>query len=302
MSGARPETPEEPHMLAGEYVLCVLEGDEMRAAAQRAESDPNFARAIAGWERRLAPLLTGVADVAPPDRLWARIQQSTTLAPSPVAAPPAVSAWPRPVQPGRVWPWKVATGASMALAAGLAAFLLVPSPGRPPIQVAAVAPPPIRTATPTPATTQPVSGGRDVAFLAALTPPETPADARPDSTAQMASATDAARLAEPRTETQEPARPAPRPAGFLAAVWPDGTVVLTAFAPVRPPAGKALELWIRPPNSTVPRSLGVLAAADAPRVTLPSAPLAGTELSISLEPPGGSPPAPPPAASSSSAP
>jgi anti-sigma-K factor RskA len=76
--------------------------------------------------------------------------------------------------------------------------------------------------------------------------------------------------------------------GFLAEARADGTVVLTAFAPVDVPNGKALELWVLPPGGTVPKSLGVLPAAGT-QVVLPSMPAAGTSLLVSLEPPGGSP-------------
>jgi anti-sigma-K factor RskA len=76
--------------------------------------------------------------------------------------------------------------------------------------------------------------------------------------------------------------------GFLAEARADGTVVLTAFAPVDVPSGKALELWLLAPGGTVPKSLGVLPPAGT-QVVLPTAPAAGAALLVSLEPPGGSP-------------
>jgi anti-sigma-K factor RskA len=278
MSGARPESPEELHMLAGEYVLCVLDSDEMRAVDRQASSDPQLTRAIAGWEQRLAPMLTAVDKVAPPAALWARIQQSASLAPaeaprarpalrlaSTTAQPPA-AAWPRPVASTRAWPWKTATGASLALAAGLAAFLLMPSlSGRP---------------------DRPMPGGHDVALVATLTQPDSPGETRPDTSPQMANATGTATISEP-SDTSDAARTAGR-AGFLAATWPDGTVVLTAFAPVTVPAGKALELWIQPPDAKTPKSLGVLPASGQQQILSP-APVAGTALTVTIEPSGGSP-------------
>jgi len=283
MSGARPETPEELRLLAGEYVLGVLGGAEMRAVGQQATIDPQLARAIAGWERRLGPMLTAVAEVAPPDALWARIQHAKSQVPdgrqganpaarlasvpSAAARPPAEPAWPRPAAPRRVWPWKAATGVSLAVAVALAAFVGVPSLARRP--------------------TVPMPGGRDVALVAVLAQPESRGEPRQDTTAQMASDSGTARLAEP-SDTPDPARAAARPAGFLAATWPDGTVLLTAFAPVQVPGGKALELWLQPPDATAPRSLGLLPAAGR-QVTLPGVPAPGTVLSVSLEPPGGSP-------------
>jgi len=277
MSGARPETPEELHMLAGEYVLGVLGSAEMGAVDERAPVDPQLAHAIAGWERRFAPMLTAVAAVAPPDGLWARIEHAKaqavdgrqratapprlTVVPSTAAPPPAEPAWQRPAATRRIWPWKAATGASLALAAGLAAFMLMP----------------------------PMPGGRDVAFVALLAQPESPAAPHQDASAQMASDTGLARLVEPQpASSTESAPEAARMTGFLVAVWPDGTVVLTALSPVPLPGGKTLELWIQPPGATAPKSVGKLAAAGQ-QTTLPAMPVDGTSLSISLEPLGGSP-------------
>jgi anti-sigma-K factor RskA len=104
----------------------------------------------------------------------------------------------------------------------------------------------------------------------------------------MATYTGVGRQVEPAPDTPDPARVAGRVAGFLAATWPDGTVVLTAFAPVAVPGGKTLELWIQPPDAKAPRSLGLLPAAGR-EVLLPTMPADGTALSVSLEPPGGSP-------------
>lgn len=284
MSGARPELPEEVRMLAGEYVLGVLGSAEMRAVGERATVDPALSQAIAGWERRLAPMLTAVSAVAPPETLWARIEHAKSqiagtgqgtqpparLAPvAPVAArPQAGPAWPRMAAARRVWPWKLATGASLALAAGLAAMVLAPSLAH-------------RQYGPMP-------GARNLSLVAVLAPPERSGDARQDTAAQMATDTGLGHLVEPAPAIADPAPAVEGMTGFLAAAWPDGTVVLTALAPVQVPGGKALELWMQPPDAASPRSLGVLSAA-ADRVTLPRVPVAGTVLLVSLEPSGGSP-------------
>jgi anti-sigma-K factor RskA len=282
MSGARPETPEELEMLAGEYVLGVLASAEMRAADRQATDDPRLAREIAGWERRLAPMLTAVAEVAPPDALWTRIQHAKsapveqrqearppprlTVVP-PAARPRVEPAWPRQAARRRVWPWQVATAASLALAAALAAFIVVPARTLPPIQA--------------------MAGAREISLLAVLTQPESRGDTRPDTAPQMATDTGIGRLVEPPPDVADPAPAAGRPTGFLAATWPDGTVVLTALAPMQIAAGKALELWIQPPDAAAPRSLGVLPAAGR-QMILPAIPAAGSVLSVSLEPAGGS--------------
>jgi anti-sigma-K factor RskA len=50
MSGA-----EDRDLLAGEYVLGVLEGEEAATARRLLEQDKEFAAAVAAWEKRLAP-------------------------------------------------------------------------------------------------------------------------------------------------------------------------------------------------------------------------------------------------------
>jgi hypothetical protein len=188
---------------------------------------------------------------------------------SEVERPAAGPVWARPAAPRRVWPWKVATATSLALAAGLAAIAFVPS------------------LAPGPGGKMPVA--RDAPLVAVLAQPEGRGETRSDSAPQLASSdTGPARLVEPPSDTVNPDPAAGRAAGFLVAAWPDGTVVLTALAPMQIPTGKALELWIQPPGATAPKSLGVLAAAGR-QVVLPTTPPAGTALSISVEPPDGSP-------------
>jgi anti-sigma-K factor RskA len=131
-----------------------------------------------------------------------------------------------------VWPWQAATAASMAFAAGVLLFALVPGLA--------------------PEAHKQLLADRYSPRVAAIVP------------------------ADGRTS------------GFLAEARSDGTVVLTALAPVQVPSGKALELWILPPGQTVPKSLGVL-AANGTKVTLPEIPATGTQLMVSLEPPTGSP-------------
>ncbi len=149
MSGRSHDIPEEVQVLAGEYVLGALDEAEMLAVRRRAAADPELAAAIAAWERRLAPLADAVPPVAPPDELWARIAAAVAPVPQEAAERPPLHApaeplvpWARPVRPPprRIWPWQLATAASLALAAGLAAFALLPRPV-PPVEMAALTPP-----------------------------------------------------------------------------------------------------------------------------------------------------------------
>ena len=153
MSGSgHHDIPEEIQVLAGEYVLGALDAAEMRAVRRRAAVDPPLADAIAAWERRLTPLAEAVAPTAPPAALWARIEAAVAPLAEDSMEPaslhvPAERLVPstRPVRPvrqprRRVWPWQAATGLSLALAAGLAAFVLLPHPA-PPVEMATLTPP-----------------------------------------------------------------------------------------------------------------------------------------------------------------
>lgn len=54
--------------LAGEYVLRVLDGDELAAFRARLAAEPALRQLVAGWEARLAPMADEVAEVQPPGR------------------------------------------------------------------------------------------------------------------------------------------------------------------------------------------------------------------------------------------
>jgi anti-sigma-K factor RskA len=99
-------------LLAAEYALGSLEGDERREAVRLLAEDPAFARSVATWQRRLAPLATHVAPAVPPADLWDRIETAIT---------------PTNVLPlrWRVRFWQGTTVGALAIAASLAAFLIL---------------------------------------------------------------------------------------------------------------------------------------------------------------------------------
>ena len=70
-----PEGPEPPpdDVLAGEFVLGVLDTVQHRAAQARVESDRAFAQRVAEWERRFGPWLDDIEPVEAPAQVWARI-------------------------------------------------------------------------------------------------------------------------------------------------------------------------------------------------------------------------------------
>ncbi len=117
------DTPDQdPDLLAAEYALGVLGEADHEAARARAAADPGFARSVEAWDRRLSPLSRLVPDTAPPADLWERIAASTGSA--------KVVALPIPRR--TVHFWQAGTAAALAIAAGLAAFIIV----RPPPQQA----------------------------------------------------------------------------------------------------------------------------------------------------------------------
>ena len=118
-------------LLAADYVLGTLEGAERDEAAALLARDPDFARAVAAWERRLAPLAALVAEAPPPPALWDRIAASL---PAPTAsalpsrsAPRVAARIPR----ARLGPrfWQGTTIGALALAASLVVVMLLrPAP------------------------------------------------------------------------------------------------------------------------------------------------------------------------------
>jgi anti-sigma-K factor RskA len=103
-------------LLAAEYVLGSLEGEDRRAAERLLATDATFAQSVAAWQQRLMPLAAQVPPVAPPADLWRRIEAD--IAPSTTAE----------VVPFRVRFWQGTTVAALAIAASLAAFIVLHQP------------------------------------------------------------------------------------------------------------------------------------------------------------------------------
>lgn len=61
-------------ILAGEYVLGLLEGDDMEAAKQKLSGDRAFAAYVEAWERDLAGMAEQLAEVTPPARVRERLE------------------------------------------------------------------------------------------------------------------------------------------------------------------------------------------------------------------------------------
>lgn len=112
------QEPPSADLLAGEYVLGVLDADQRRAAQARIGSDAGFTRLVADWEQRLAPLLAEFGSAEVPPHLWPRIRTQLGW-PVGTADPTAKSG---------LWQsagfWRAATG--LAAAAALVAVVIGP--------------------------------------------------------------------------------------------------------------------------------------------------------------------------------
>ncbi len=131
------EGPTGTDLLAGEYVLGVLDAATRAQARERIARDPGFARLVADWERRLAPLLDDLGGVPVPAHLWPALR--TRLGWTAPDVVPVRGLWQNP----RLWQATTALAASAALVAVLVARL--PGTVAP---VAPVAAPPVVTAAP----------------------------------------------------------------------------------------------------------------------------------------------------------
>ena len=69
-------TPPEPGSLAAEYVLGVLDAPRRRELESRIARDRAFAREVAEWQNRLAPLVAEIAPVDPPLYVWPRVRNA----------------------------------------------------------------------------------------------------------------------------------------------------------------------------------------------------------------------------------
>lgn len=125
----------EPDMLAAEYALGVLDGEERRAAAARVVADPDFATDVGAWEDRLAPLIAETLAIEPPAQVWPRIAAA-------VGAAPGI--WSNIVF------WRGATVAGIAAAAASLAIVATPGLWQPPTPTPVIIPPaplPVQVAT-----------------------------------------------------------------------------------------------------------------------------------------------------------
>ena len=119
-----PDNADELKVLAGEYVLGVLEPEAAREVATALADNAPLRRAVIFWEERLHPLTAAVPPAEPPPELWPRIES-------------AIGATKRPAP---LWDsvtlWRATTAAAAAIAAGLALYIIKTPPAIGPSYVA----------------------------------------------------------------------------------------------------------------------------------------------------------------------
>jgi anti-sigma-K factor RskA len=115
-----PGTPQELDILAGEYVLGVLEPEAAREVEAALPHHEELRRAIAFWQERLAPLAALAAPAEPPPESWQRIE-------SRLDAPAAIvpSLW------RSLALWRSAAMIAAAIAACLALYIALAPPAAP---------------------------------------------------------------------------------------------------------------------------------------------------------------------------
>ncbi len=246
------QDPPEGAMLAGEYVLGVLDSEQQHAALQRMQADTQFAGEVAAWERHFAPWLESIAPLAVPDHIWPRIQQTLGLlgpmSPSRANMQDKAIGRDKSSWWNSVGTWRWLTAGSLAAAAASLFALMVNTqrlePASPPAQ---------------PIATVPV-------------PPPAPVQSVPDMVAAIA--TDDGRTA------------------FMASIDSEHGKIMMVPMAAEIPEGMVPELWLIPPGGAPqslgvldPTRAHSVDIPDAMRGAFAPDAL----VAVSLEPPGGSP-------------
>lgn len=112
-------------LLAAEYALGLLEGEELLAARARIAREPTLADAVAKWEQQLAPMLDEVSGAAPSSDLWQQIEGEIDARSNATDGSNVIDL------SGQLTRWKWATGISSAAAALALVFLAFSPSGGP---------------------------------------------------------------------------------------------------------------------------------------------------------------------------
>ncbi|WP_250455309.1 anti-sigma factor [Caballeronia sp. ATUFL_M2_KS44] len=111
-----------------EYALGVLDAQARAALEADVAREPELARTLEAWQRRLAPLVDEIPTVEPPGRVWTRIRNDLGLTAKPSRAPARTRWWDNL----SLWRW-LAIGASVTALVMLGTNLmwLKPAPQAP---------------------------------------------------------------------------------------------------------------------------------------------------------------------------
>ncbi len=121
---------QDDELRCAEYALGVLSAAERRELEQAADANPLIQATLHQWQSRIARLAEDVEPIAPPPRVWQRIQRDLGAVPDALRTPrprPAATWWDNL----RLWRW-VGLGASLAALALLAVNVVTLMPSRSP--------------------------------------------------------------------------------------------------------------------------------------------------------------------------
>jgi len=133
-------------VIAGEFVLGVLERNVAREVEAALDFHVDLRRMVAFWEQQLNPLSRLAPELEPPEKVWPRIVER-------LGAEPPENLWSRIVErlgevqaaPSQTWNslafWRTATAAAVAVAACLVLYIGLMSQVAGPSLVAALQPP-----------------------------------------------------------------------------------------------------------------------------------------------------------------
>ena len=122
---AKPDTTSggERDVLAGEYALGVLEGEELSAAQQLMLADRDFAEQVRWWNYRLARMAEEAGSVEPGEDVWPAIARRLR---SDDGTPAALE--PDKPRSGRFSSWNLGAGMAIAAAAAAVVTFIVVTP------------------------------------------------------------------------------------------------------------------------------------------------------------------------------
>jgi anti-sigma-K factor RskA len=131
----------EREELAAEYVLGLLEGQDLLTARGLAVRDSAFAALVADWEAKFAPLFDAIAPIEPGSHVWASIEQAI----GELRAPDVIRLQ------RQMRRWQIGAGIAASLALVLATFAVLPNRTPAPVTIPQVQPAPALAAAFAPA-------------------------------------------------------------------------------------------------------------------------------------------------------